>query len=146
MNIWLVYKFSHSEDSLLSSLQNTTSASNLIMVTLEAMHHVWYLLSRSDLFHHMLCRGTRTRPSVAKWQSNHHGIVQELIETCPFWELEQEYSLKVMQQEPREKAVFIFGHLISQRGKREKQGSWLQAKGPLLASLCRGGVHWQRTR
>ena len=138
-----MYKFSHSEDHLLSSLQNTTSASNLTMVTLEAMQHVCYLLSRADLFHLMLCCGTRIRPSVAKWQSKHHRIVHKLIETCPFWGLGQEYSLKVMQQEPREKAVFIFGHLISQRGKREKQGSWLPAKGPLLASLCRGGVHWQ---
>lgn len=126
-----MYKFSHSEDSLLSSLQNTTSASNLIMVTLEAMQHVWYLLSRSDLFHHTLCRGTRIRPSVAKRQSTHHRIVHELIETCPLWGLEQEYSLKVVQQEPREKAVFSFGHLISQRGQRPPPGQLMQRRSSL---------------
>lgn len=54
---------------------------------------------------------------------------------CPPWGLEQECRLKVVQQEPREEAVFIFGHLVTQRGEGEKQGSWVQTKGRK--------VHWQ---
>ena len=36
----------------------------------------------------------------------------------------------VMQQRPKEPAVFIFGHFITQKGKRERMGSQLQIKDP----------------
>ena len=91
-----------------------TLAPKLILVTLEAEHCVWYL------FHHRLGCGTIVRSHVAQWKSKHCRFVHELIEMCPPWGLEQECRLKVVQQEPREEAVFIFWSLNYSKGWKGK--------------------------
>lgn len=80
MKIRYLYKFSPSEDSLFSSLQNKTRAPNLILVTLKAVWHAWYLHGSSAFFHHGLSYGIMIGPDVAKWQSEHHKIARESLE------------------------------------------------------------------
>lgn len=68
--------FSHSENYLLSSLQSTSSAPNLILVTLGATSGSCMVLLDSSITG---CAVYDHQANVAKWQSKHHRTVQELI-------------------------------------------------------------------